>query len=250
MKGIRPAQQDLYDLIGQARPTLYSGGMWDRLGDHTPYADLDLTNDRMSRWDPLNQSLYAGYKMMLAGLLMVAKGDRIAMHSSVEARYPFLDDDVIRFCSQIAPEYKLKGRVEKWILRQVAARTLPPQIANRPKTMFRSSLAQTFLGSHRPGWVDQLLSPESLAKTGYFDPKAVAREVGWQRAIPRITMRRFVFDLGLTSVVSTQLWHHLYCGGGLCDLPTWDAPEFAGNRLPSEYKTREEANEPAAAIAT
>jgi asparagine synthase (glutamine-hydrolysing) len=183
--------------------------------------------------------------MMLAGLLMVAKGDRIAMHNSVEARYPFLDDDVIRFCSEIAPEYKLNNGVEKWILRQVAAKTLPPQIANRPKTMFRSSLAQTFLGEHRPSWVDQLLSPESLRKTGYFDADAVTREVAWQRRIPRITLRRFVFDLGLTSVVSTQLWHHLYCGGGLCDLPTWTAPEFAGNRVPSDYKTREEADEPA-----
>ena len=245
MRGMRPAQQELYDMIGQARPLLYADGMWDRLGDHSAYDDLDINNPRLSKWAPLNQSLYAGYKMMLAGLLMVAKGDRIAMHNSVEARYPFLDDDVIRFCSEIAPEYKLNGGVEKWILRQVAAKTLPSQIANRPKTMFRSSLAQTFLGSHRPAWVDQLLSPESLRATGYFDPSAVAREVAWQRRIPRVTLRRFVLDLGLTSVVSTQLWHHLYCGGGLCDLPTWTAPEFAGNRLPSEYKTREEADEPA-----
>ena len=62
--------------------------------------------------------------------------------------------------------------------------------------------------------------------------------------LPRITPRRFIFDLGLTCVVSTQLWHHLYCGGGLCDLPTWTAPEFAGNRVPTHYKTREEAEEP------
>ena len=51
--------------------------------------------DRIKRWHPLNQSLYVGYKVMLAGLLMISKGDRIAMHASVESRYPFLDDDVI-----------------------------------------------------------------------------------------------------------------------------------------------------------
>ena len=62
---------------------------------------------------------------MLAGLLMVSKGDRISMHSSVETRYPFLDEDVIRFCSEIAPEYKLRGRTDKWILRQVAAQDAP-----------------------------------------------------------------------------------------------------------------------------
>ena len=164
---------------------------------------------------------------MLAGLLMISKGDRISMHSSVETRYPFLDDDVIKFCADIDPKYKLNGRVEKWILRQVAAKTLPAKIANRPKTMFRASLSQTFLGPHRPAWVDQLLSPESLAKAGYFRHEAVAKERKMQTMLPRITAKRFIYDVGLTCVVSTQLWHHIYCGGGLCDLPTWTPPAIA-----------------------
>ena len=245
--GVRPAQQDLYELIAQTREQLFSAQMWERIGDHSPYDDLDITNERITRWHPLNQSLYVGYKVMLAGLLMISKGDRIAMHNSVEARYPFLDEDVIRFCAEIAPEYKLRGRTEKWILRQVAAKTLPPRIANRPKTMFRASLAMTFLGPHRPAWVDQLLSPESLRATGYFDPEAVAREVRAQVSRPRITPRRFVYDMGLTSVVSTQLWHHLWCGGGLCELPTWRDPSLAGNRTPTQYKTK--AAEPTANVA-
>ena len=28
-------------------------------------------------------------------------------------------------------------------------------------------------------------------------------------------------DLSLTCVVATQLWHHTFFGGGLCDLPAW-----------------------------
>jgi asparagine synthase (glutamine-hydrolysing) len=219
--GVRPAQQELFEFVMQAKPTVYSGAMWDRLGDHSPFDDLDITNERIGRWHPLNQSLYVGYKVMLAGLLMIAKGDRIAMNASVETRYPFLDDDVIAFCSGIAPEYKLHGRTEKWILRRAAARILPHRIARRPKTMFRATMAGTFLGPRRPGWVDQLLSPESLKATGYFDPESVARQRAWQVRIPRITPRRFVFDVALTCVVSTQLWHHVFCGGGLCDLPVW-----------------------------
>jgi asparagine synthase (glutamine-hydrolysing) len=249
MNGTRPAQQDMYELLGEARAILFSGPMWERLGDHSPFSDLDLTTGRMERWHPLNRSLYVGYKVMLAGLLMVSKGDRIAMHNSVEARYPFLDDDVIAFCSTLAPEYKLRGFTEKWILRQVAARTLPARIANRPKTMFRASLAQTFIGPHRPAWVDQLLSRESLSKAGYFDADVVQREVAAQRRWPTATPRRVVQDLGLTSVVSTQLWHHLYCGGGLCELPEWTAPGYAGNRVPTQYKTREVEDQPEAVLA-
>jgi asparagine synthase (glutamine-hydrolysing) len=223
---VRPAQLDLYEMLARSRSLLYSDSFWDQLGGHDPFADLNITNPRFGSWHPLNQSLYVGYKVMLAGLLMVSKGDRIAMHSSVEARYPFLDEDVIEFCASVDPSYKLHGRTEKWLLRQVAARTLPRQIANRPKTMFRAKLAQTFLGPHRPAWVDQLLSPESLKRSGVFDPAKIARERYWQTTLPRMTPRRFVLDLGLTCVVSTQLWRHLYCGGGLCDLPVWEAPSF------------------------
>jgi asparagine synthase (glutamine-hydrolysing) len=222
--GVRPAQQDLYELISQVKPILYSNDMQHRLADQSPYADLDITSDRIARWHPLNQSLYVGYKVMLAGLLMISKGDRIAMNASVETRYPFLDDDVIGFCAGISPDYKLRGLTEKWLLRQVAARILPRSIAGRPKTMFRATMSGTFFNSRRPAWVDQLLSPESLRATNYFDPAAVARQRAWQARIPRITPARFVFDVGLTCAVSTQLWHHVFCGGGLCDLPTWQPP--------------------------
>ncbi|MHC5539890.1 asparagine synthase-related protein, partial [Singulisphaera rosea] len=222
--GARTAQQDLYDVLGQSRTLFFSNGMWDQLDGHSAYDDLDITNDRFSRWHPLNQSLYVGYKVMLAGMLLFSKGDRIAMNSSIETRYPFLDDDVINFCASLDPSYKLHGMTDKWILRQVAARTLPKAIANRPKTMFRASLSKTFLDHSRPSWVDQLLSPQSLAETGFFDPKKVAEARKLRGSFPRITPKQLGLDMGLTSIVATQLWYHTYCGGGLCDLPVWTPP--------------------------
>jgi asparagine synthase (glutamine-hydrolysing) len=221
IQGFRTAQQDIYDLLGQARSFLYSGAMWRELAGHSPYDDLGIHHDRFRNWAPLNQSLYVGYKVMLAGLLLNGKGDRVAMNSSVETRYPLLDDDVIAFCCTIAPKYKLHRLTDKWLLRQVAARTLPPRIANRPKTMFRASRSDAFLDRSRPPWVDQLLSRASLAATGYFDPDGVARERARQVRIPRITPKRIIMDLSLTCVLATQLWHHTFMGGGLCDLPVW-----------------------------
>ena len=29
-------------------------------------------------------------------------------------------------------------------------------------------------------------------------------------------------DLSLTCVIATQLWHHTFLGGGLCELPVWE----------------------------
>ncbi|MDG3006907.1 asparagine synthase (glutamine-hydrolyzing) [Paludisphaera mucosa] len=231
-QGVRTAQQDVYDLMGQARTFLYSGAMWSDLGAYSAYDDLDISNERFTRWAPLNQSLYVGYKVMLAGLLLHGKGDRVAMNSSVEARYPLLDEDVVAFCASIAPEYKLKGLTDKWILRQVAARTLPKKIANRPKTMFRASRSEAFFDAGRPAWVDQLLSPESLRRTGYFDVESVAREVASHGRFPKFTPKRIIMDLSLTCVAATQLWHHTFLGGGLCELPTWTPPRSASADLP------------------
>jgi asparagine synthase (glutamine-hydrolysing) len=220
MGGVRTVQQELAELFAQTRERLFSAEMWERLDGHSPYADLDLTNDRIGRWDPLNRSLYVGYKTMLPGLLLSAKGDRVAMNSSVEARYPFLDEDVIDFCARVNPRYKLHGRTNKWLLREVARKVLPSVIAGRPKTMFRATMSRSFLGPGRPGWVDQLLSRDSLLRTGYFDPDAVAKVGAWQSREPRwTTVRNFSFDMAMMAVIATQLWHHTYCGGNLADLP-------------------------------
>ncbi|MFO0839984.1 MAG: asparagine synthase (glutamine-hydrolyzing) [Phycisphaerae bacterium] len=224
MGPVRTVQQELSELFAQTRERLFTPSMWDRLDGHSPYAELEL-NPGIARWHPLNRSLYVGYKTMLPGLLLASKGDRVAMHNSVETRYPFLDEEVIAFCAAIDPEYKLKRMTEKWLLRQVAQRLLPRKIAARPKTMFRATMSRTFLAADRPAWVDQLLSPESLRRTEYFDVRAVEAVREWQTREPRwTTVRSFVFDMALTAVIATQLWLHTYCGGGLADLPTWDAP--------------------------
>jgi asparagine synthase (glutamine-hydrolysing) len=133
----------------------------------------------------------------------------------------------------LAPNYKLRGWREKWLLRQVGRRVLPASISARRKTMFRAHLGKAFLGQGRPPWVDQLLSPESLRATGYFDPAGVQRARELQFTRSRRSLRRFSLDMGLAGVISTQLWHHLFLGGGLADLPEWSVPEVTHRRVPA-----------------
>jgi len=225
--GVRFAQQISWELIAQSRERLYSSAMWDRLGTYTAYQDLPALPERLPKWHFLNQSLYAAYKVMLPGLLMVGKGDRPLRAASTEGRYPFLDESVIEFCSQIAPEYKLRGWTDKWLLREVAERVAPKQIQSRRKAMFRANMGLAFVGDHQPAWVEQLLSPASLAATGYFDATAVEQACKMQRTKGRKSLGRFAYDMGLAGVVSTQLWHHLYFGGGLCELPEWNVESYA-----------------------
>jgi asparagine synthase (glutamine-hydrolysing) len=219
------AQSILYNLVATSRTRFYSRALKDQLGAFVAYQDLDLDLERMNRWHPLNRSLYLGYKVQLAGLLLSQKGDRVAMANSVETRYPFLDEEVIAFASRIHPRWKLNGFTrDKYLLRQAAARILPEAVAQRKKAMFRAPLAGTFL-ANPPPFVRDLLSPESLARTGYFDVEAVRGDCeAWAKGEGE-KLGTFA-SLGLGGVVATQLWHHLYLGGGLCGLPEYAPPRL------------------------
>jgi asparagine synthase (glutamine-hydrolysing) len=68
--------------------------------------------------------------------------------------------------------------------------------------------------------VEQLLSEESLRKTGYFEPAAVQH---WRRAFRTLrpgSPHRASVEMGLVGVVATQLWHHTFIDASLADLPS------------------------------
>jgi asparagine synthase (glutamine-hydrolysing) len=224
------AWADIYGLYSTVKWRFFSPGMWEQLGDHLPYEDLQLDLERARRWHPFNRSLYLGARIMLPGLLLSCKGDRVAMNSSVETRYPFLDEDVFSFLARLHPRWKMRGLRDKYVLRLLAERWVPKSIAWRRKAMFRAPL-DGFHGLEAGGsWVEQLLSPESLRRTGYFDPQAVQH---WRRGFREMragSPQRIMVEMGLVGVVATQLWHHLYIDASLADLTVGSGQWAVGSK--------------------
>jgi asparagine synthase (glutamine-hydrolysing) len=213
---------DIYGLVSLSKLRFYSENMRQVMADNNPYADLCLNQARLGRWHPLNRWLYLGARIHLPGLLLNAKGDRVAMHSSVETRYPFLDEEVFAFLARLQPRWKMPRLRDKYLLRLVAERWLPKEVAWRRKAMFRAPF-DSFHADPPPKFIDQLLSPESLRKTGYFDEAAVGH---WRKAFKAMRPRsaqRYSVEMGLAGVISTQLWHHLFIDGSLADLPAVNA---------------------------
>jgi asparagine synthase (glutamine-hydrolysing) len=210
---------DIYGLVGMSKLRFFSQKLKEQVLDHVPYEDLGLNTERMRRWHPLNRELYLSGRCHLAGLLLNAKGDRVAMNSSVETRYPFLDEAVYHFLAKVPPRYKLKGLRDKFLLRKVAERWLPREIAQRRKAMFRAPF-DSFHLDVAPPFVEQLLSPESLLRTGYFDGAAVGHFRKAFRDLREGSSQRISIEMGLVGVLSTQLWHHTFIEGSLADLPS------------------------------
>jgi asparagine synthase (glutamine-hydrolysing) len=209
---------DMYGLMSLSKLRFFSPAMRQVMNDNSPYADLQLDPERLRRWHPLNRAVALGARVQLPGLLLQAKGDRVAMSSSLQIRYPFLDEDVVAFLARLHPRWKLHGFTGKYLLRLLAERWLPRSLAWRRKTLFRAP----FEGLHMdnpPAFVEQLFSPESLRKAGYFDAEAVQHWRRTSRQMRPHSTQRISVEMGLAGVFSTQLWHHLFLGGTLADLP-------------------------------
>ena len=128
------------------------------------------------------------------------------------------DEEVFAFIARLDPKWKLHGFRDKHLLRLLAERWLPESVYKRGKVIFRAPL-DSFHMDPEPPCVAQLLSEESLRRTGYFDPAAVHQ---WRRAFREMragSLPRLSVEGGLAAVVATQLWHHLFIDASLADLP-------------------------------
>jgi asparagine synthase (glutamine-hydrolysing) len=94
--------------------------------------------------------------------------------NSVEARYPFLDVDVVAFTATVPPDLLLKGLEEKYLLKRLAQRYLPREITQRQKFSFVAP-GSPHLIKHDIEWIQDLLSYERIKQQGYFNPDTVAR---------------------------------------------------------------------------
>ena len=209
---------DACGLLVLSKLRFYSESMRAATDQLNPWADLQMPVERAKRWHPLNRGVWIAGRVALAGHLLQAKGDRVAMNSSVEVRYPFLDEEVVAFLARLDPTWKLHGFRDKHLLRLLAERWLPPSVYQRQKVIFRAPL-DSFHMEPEPKFVRQLLSEESLRRTGYFDAAAVHH---WRRAYRQMragSLPRLSVEGGLAAVVATQLWHHLFIDASLAELP-------------------------------
>jgi asparagine synthase (glutamine-hydrolysing) len=79
-------------------------------------------------------SMLADLSDFLAPLLR--RLDRMSMAASIECRVPFLDHRLVHTAINLPLSCKLRGRTDKWVLKQIAGRYLPSAIVNRTKRGF------------------------------------------------------------------------------------------------------------------
>lgn len=129
---------------------------------------------QFASWDALARDQYVEVKTLLEGYLLSSQGDRVSLAHSVEGRVPYLDHRVIEFVNGLSARYKLRGLREKVLLRRALAGLVPESIVQRVKQPYRAPDSRSFFVEGKPlAYVQELLSPAHLRRTGYFRPEAV-----------------------------------------------------------------------------
>ncbi|NNM05627.1 MAG: asparagine synthase, partial [Gemmatimonadetes bacterium] len=184
-----------------------------RLVDEITESALDTMSEsipeRASDWHPFNRGQYVEAKSLLPGYLLSSQGDRMLMANGVEGRFPFLDHRVIEFANRLDPRLKMKVLREKYLLKRAMEGQLPPEILGRPKHPYRAPDIEAFFrdGVAAVPYVDELLSAETVARYGYFDPK----KVGLLKEKARAGSAKGVKDnQAFVGILSTQIWHYLF----------------------------------------
>lgn len=165
-----------------------------------------------AKWHPLERAQYLEIKTFLSQYLLSSQGDRMGMAHSVEGRYPFLDYRLMEFTTQLPPELKLSGLTEKFLLKKLGRKWLPAETWQRTKRPYRAPIHRSFFNERQESYVGELLSPESLLRSGLFNPQAVSRLVAKVREGKRLGETD---DMALCGILSTllvqQLFIHDYC---------------------------------------
>ena len=117
----------------------------------------------------------------LLGEQHLVKMDMASMAHTLEARSPFLDHELIEFVARLPETYKLAGGETKPLLRTLAKRLLPDQIAALPKRGFEIPLQRWMQHDLNATLTERVMDPASYAMT-HFDASEVANLLlgeGW-----------------------------------------------------------------------
>ncbi|MEE2821241.1 MAG: asparagine synthase (glutamine-hydrolyzing) [Pseudomonadota bacterium] len=156
-------------------------------------------------WSVLQRTQYIEMKTLLANYLLSSQGDRMSMANSVEARVPFLDNDMVDLFASFPDNLKLANGVDdKFILREAFKDILPPQLSNRPKYPYRAPEAAAMI---LPPVLSEYLNEAVVKNSGIFKWSVVERLVGKVRR--GVESWNFTDNNALVMITSTLIFQRL-----------------------------------------
>jgi asparagine synthase (glutamine-hydrolysing) len=144
----------------------------ERLTNFDPYAGVRALAETVPpEASALDRLLFFDRRTYLAEGV-IAKVDRMSMAHSLEVRSPLLDQDMVELSLRVADDDKFRGGVGKRVLRRLADKLLPPEVARAKKSGFAPPLAGWLRGPLKPIVEERLFRSPTLVGA-LFEPEAL-----------------------------------------------------------------------------
>ena len=138
--------------------------------DHSSWDAVAPIHNRylagVERASPLGWMSYLDLNLRLPELLLM-RVDKMTMASSLEARVPFLDHEVVSFALGIPDEVKLRNGILKGVLKNAVRGLIPDSVIQRPKQGFGVPVHEWLLSGLPVEIVARI--DEFMAETDLFD---------------------------------------------------------------------------------
>jgi asparagine synthase (glutamine-hydrolysing) len=186
-----------------------------RTVDLDPVGHFHAYFDQHQNGDAIGQLLSVDMKTYLPGDLLV-KTDRMTMANSLEARCPFLDQQLVEFAAKIPSELKLRGMTSKYILKRAVEGLVPREIIRRKKHGFGVPVGHWFRTSLKRYLHETVLSPVVLNR-GYFNESTLRRLIDEHQSGKRDHSHR------LWALLTFEIWHQIFIDQEIspCVAETW-----------------------------
>jgi asparagine synthase (glutamine-hydrolysing) len=159
---------------------------------------------------PLDKAQYVWIKTMLEGQILTWGGDRVDMANSMEARPAFLDHHLAEFAAGIPPSLRIKGRTEKYVLREAMRGLLPDTLYRREKFAFMAPPAHTDPAKWAAvrALADEHLSETAIERAGLLDHDGVRAVFALHEAETTTAATQVQLDAIINHLLGVQILHH------------------------------------------
>jgi len=121
--------------------------------------------------DVLTRMIHLEFRLRLPELLLM-RVDKIGMSTSIEARVPFLDHELVEYTMDVPMRFKVRHGQPKSLLKQAVTGLIPDAIINRKKMGFGAPMSQWLRGDFGRRVRSDLLGSR-LMEAGYLNREYV-----------------------------------------------------------------------------
>jgi asparagine synthase (glutamine-hydrolysing) len=208
-----------YYFAEEIKREMFSGAMSDMIDSAADTADyLEKLYATSNSKDIINKICYTDLKTQFTDEFLFFT-DRLSMCSSLEARVPFMDHELVEYVCRIPGSVRSHPDDIKYLLKKAVRDIVPPENLNAPKRGFVIPIKLWLKGEFK-NLLLSLADRRRLLEQGYFDPDFI------HDYIRRFLSGELECAWQLWAFLMFQLWHVVYIEKGCTRIPDFTIREL------------------------